>query len=214
MKRIRFSIAYPDRFVHPLHERLVAAAGVSRAELLLWSPTADPTTLCWVDADRETTDRLVSAIDELVVRTLVPDADGTYAFLGQDEFAFAEEILARIAAAEVLFDPPVVFRDSGAVAFEAVGSSAALRAFHDSLAELGELTIERVAPFERTRSTSPLTDRQFAALEAAVAAGYYEVPRSGTVADVATALDCAKSTAGELVRKAEATVLRNYVRSR
>ena len=216
MKRVQFSISYPDRLVHPLHERIVETAAVSRGEVLLWSPTADATTLCWFDTDRETAAELVSVVDTLVVRTLVADGDGdgTYAFLRQEAFVFAEEILAAIGEAAVIFVPPVVFRDSGVVEFEAVGESPALRALHDALADLGDLAIEQVQPFERTRAASPLTDRQFAALEAAVAAGYYEVPRRGTVEDVAAALGCAKSTAGELVRKAEATVLRNYVRSR
>ncbi|NNC24743.1 bacterio-opsin activator, partial [Salinisphaera sp. USBA-960] len=72
---------------------------------------------------------------------------------------------------------------------------------------------ERVRPFDRRRSSSQLTDRQRAALETAVATGYYEIPREGSVADVADALDCSTSTAGELLRKSEATVLREFVDS-
>jgi predicted DNA binding protein len=148
------------------------------------------------------------------VSSLVPGTDGTYAFLRQAEYEFAGVILETIAESDVIFVPPVVFRDTGTVRFEAVGESAALSAFHDALAELGELSIERVEPFERPNAPSALTDRQFAALEAAVATGYYEVPREGTVAEIARELDCSKSTAGELVRKAEAAVLRDYVASR
>jgi predicted DNA binding protein len=81
---------------------------------------------------------------------------------------------------------------------------------HDELAELGSVSIERVHPFERRQSPAALTDRQRAALDAAVEVGYYEVPREGSVADVAAALDCAHSTAGELLRKAEAAVVREH----
>ncbi|NHN49676.1 bacterio-opsin activator [Halostella sp. JP-L12] len=210
MKRIRFSVTYPDRLTHPLHRRVTEDDAVSRAELLMWSPTADATTLLWCDGDRDATERVVGAVDSLVTANFVRDADGIYAFLSQDDYEFAAPILEAVAGADVIFLPPVVFRSSGAVAFEAVGEAASLSAFHDDLAEIGALTIERVREFERERSPSRLTDRQRAALEAAVSAGYYNVPRDGSLADVADALDCSTSTAGELVRKAEAAVIRTY----
>ncbi|WP_370628387.1 helix-turn-helix domain-containing protein [Halorientalis salina] len=53
-------------------------------------------------------------------------------------------------------------------------------------------------------SESLLTDRQQEAVRAAIDHGYYEVPRSGSVEDVAAALDCAPSTASNHLRKAEA----------
>lgn len=211
MKRIRFSITYPDRLVHPLHRRIIDGTGITRAELLLWSPTADATTLVWCDGGRDATAAAVEGIDSLLGSHLVDGADGTYAFLRQDEYEFAAALLEAIADARVLFQPPVVFLDTGRVRFEAVGDGSALSAFHDRLAELGELTIERVHEFERADPPARLTDRQRAALDAAVSAGYYEVPREGTIADIAAVLDCSTSTAGELVRKAEASVIRGYV---
>jgi predicted DNA binding protein len=192
----------------------VAGTPITRAELLTWSPTAEATTLLWCDGDRAATETVVSSVDSLLASSFVPGADGTYAFLRQDDYEFAATILETIAEAAVVFVPPVVFLDDGAVEFEAVGEAAALSAFHDALSDLGDLAIDRVHDFERARSPSHLTDRQRAALEAAVAAGYYEVPREGTVEDVAGALDCSTSTAGELVRKAEAAVVRTYVEAR
>jgi predicted DNA binding protein len=108
----------------------------------------------------------------------------------------------------------VVFHADGAVTFEAVGETAALSAFHDALAEIGDLSIERVQSFERSGSPTRVTDRQRAAVEVAVAVGYYEIPRGGTVTDIAERLDCSTSTAGELVRKAEAAIVENHVGSR
>ncbi|WP_435175014.1 helix-turn-helix domain-containing protein [Halorussus sp. AFM4] len=210
MKRVRFSIRYPDRLAHPIHRRVAGDAAVTRAELLLWSPTADATTLLWCDGDRAATESVVAGVDSLVASDFVADADGTYAFLRQDDYEFPAALLDTVADAAVIFLPPVVFREAGDVRFEAVGPSAAVSALHDDLSELGEPTVERVRPFERRESPSRLTDRQRAALEAAVAVGYYEVPRSGTVEDVAAALDCSSSTAGELLRKAEAAVVTGY----
>jgi len=45
----------------------------------------------------------------------------------------------------------------------------------------------------------------------AVDVGYYDVPRTGDTEAVAAALDCEPSTAGELLRKAEAAVVTDSV---
>ncbi|NHN57995.1 helix-turn-helix domain-containing protein [Halorussus rarus] len=214
MKRVQFSARYPERLVHPLHRQVIDGQSVTRAELLTWSPTEDATTLVWCDGDPEATEAVVGAIDSLRSSDFVADADGTYAFLRQDDYEFPAALLDVIADSRVIFLPPVVFLDTGEIRFEAVGETPALSAFHEEISELGELTVERVHDFERERSPSRLTDRQRAALDAAVSVGYYEVPRDGTVADVAAALDCSTSTAGELVRKAEAAVIQNYVETR
>ncbi len=210
MKRIQFSATYPERFVHPLHKEIIEQTSISRAELLMWSPTEDATTLFWCDGDREATEKAIENIDSLLVSNFVEDSDGMYAFLRQDDYEFAEALLDTIAGSRVIFLPPVAFLDTGAIQFEAVGETTALSTFHEELSELGDLTIKQVHEFERKHSPSRLTDRQEAALEAAVAVGYYEVPREGTIADIAGVLNCSTSTAGELVRKAEAAVIRNH----
>lgn len=210
MKRAQFSATYPDEFVHPLHQQIIDGGPITRAELLLWSPTADATTLFWCDGNPDATATAIDAIDSLVVSTLVEETDGTYAFLRQDAYEFAPALLDAIAAARVVFIPPVVFRESGTVRFEAVGEATELSAFHDELSELIDITVERVQEFERRESPSQLTGRQQAALDAAVSVGYYEIPRDGTLADVAARLGCSTSTAGELLRKAEAAVIRDY----
>ena len=210
MKRIQFSAAYPERLTHPLHQRIVEGTTIERAELLMWSPTEDATTLLWCDGDAAATRAALDEIDSLRDSSLVEDADGTYAFLRQSAYEFPPALLETIERSAVIFLPPVVFLATGEVRFEAVGETAAMSRFHAELAELARLTIERVHDFERTHSPSALTDRQRDALDAAVSVGYYEVPREGTVADVARRLECSTSTAGELIRKAEAAVVRAF----
>jgi hypothetical protein len=210
MKRIQFSVTYPERFVHPLQRRIMDGTPITRAELLTWSPTAEATTLFWCDGDREATEAAIAGIDSLLVSNVVEETDGAYAFLQQDDYEFPTPLLETLSESQVVFVPPVVFRETGEIRFEAVGEAAALGVFHESLSEFGDLTIDAVHEFERERSPSRLTDRQQAALEAAVSVGYYEVPRQGTVSDVADVIDCSTSTAGELLRKAEATVIEHY----
>jgi hypothetical protein len=211
MKRIQFSIAYPERLRHPLHRRLVEVESVTRAEILMWSPTGNATALLRCDGGRAATERLIGAIDSLLVSHLVAGSSGTYAFLRQEEYEFPTELLDAITAARVIFLPPVVLRASGPVEFEAVGEPPALSAFHERLSAVGDPTIEQVREFDRSPSAARLTDRQQAAVAVAVSVGYYDVPRTGSIADVAAELDCSTSTAGELVRKAESRIVRDAV---
>lgn len=210
MKRIQCTVTYPSALQHPLHEHVIADGPLSKAVLLMWSPTADATTLIWCDGDRAATAAAVDAIDSVVASSFVAAADGTYVFLRQDTYEFADALMDTIEAVDVVFVPPVVFLGSGDVRFEAVGESESLSRLHDRLADLGTVTIEQVHVFQYRQSQSLLPARQRAALDAAVDAGYYEVPRTGAIEDVADDLDCATSTAGELLRKAESAVIRSH----
>jgi len=210
MKRVQFAAAYPERLVHPLHRRVIEPGPVTRAELLTWSPTADATTLFWCDADADATASVVRVVDSLVEKELVEDGDGTYAFLRQDGYEFAPAVLDAIAAAHVVFLPPVVFLDTGDVRFEAVGEAAALGAFHEALTDLGDVAIEQVHEFED--GVAVAAHRSAARrVGGGSRGGVLRDTRDGAVEDVAAALDCSTSTAGELVRKAEAAVIREFV---
>lgn len=211
MQRVSFRVEYPPDLTHPLHREVAASDAVSRAELLVWGPVGAATQFTWFDADRDAVATLLDAVDAVDAVQLVADEDGTYAFTRQSGFAFADELLDRLAAAHVAFLPPVVFHEDGTARFDAAGEQGALGALHDSLADLLDVSIDAVHDFHRGGAPATLTDRQHAALRAGVVVGYYDVPRTGSVADVARALDCAHSTAGELLRKAEARAITDLV---
>ncbi len=80
-----------------------------------------------------------------------------------------------------------------------------LEAFPDDV----RVEVERVSDHQRKAETlaGRLTARQFEAMETARAAGYYDVPRSGSLADVAAALECSESAASTLLRTAEAELV-------
>ena len=212
MRRVSFRVDYSAARRHALHDRLVASDGVDRADLLVWGPVGAATQFQWFDADPETAAALLDAVPEVTHRRLVAgDGDGTYAFTRQSGFGFDPDLLAVVAEADVAFLPPVSFHGDGTVGFDAVGEPGRLSALHDAVADYAAVDVEAVRDFHRGGAPAALTDRQRAALDAAVAAGYYEIPREGSVADVADALDCATSTAGELLRKAEARVVTDLV---
>lgn len=211
MKQVTFSASYPPELAHPMHRALMERETLSRAELLMWGPTETVTTLFWYDGPTTAVRELLSAVDSIETSTLIESTDGTYGFIYQSEYELAEAVLELVAEAKVIFRPPVTFFDSGRVRFEAVGESTELSALYAGLSRLLETSIERVEPFRRQGSAGRLTDRQQAALAAAVDVGYYAVPRTGDTEAVAAELGCEPSTAGELIRKAEASVITDYV---
>jgi len=213
MKQVTFTARYPSELAHPMHRALMDSEALSRAELLMWGPTETVTTLFWYDGPKAAVRELLTAVDSIERSALVAADDGTYGFLAQREYELATSILDLVAEAQLIFLPPVTFLDSGRVRFRAVGEGAALSEFYAALSEVLETGIERVQPFRRGESTGRLTDRQQEALAAAVEVGYYEVPRTGDTEAVAAALDCEPSTAGELLRKAEAAVVIDSVSS-
>ncbi|SDM43972.1 HTH DNA binding domain-containing protein [Halogranum gelatinilyticum] len=211
MKRVAFRVSYPPTAAHPIHRRLADTDEVSRMELLVWGPTAEVTTLSWYDAEPATVRELLTAVETAVASSTVAGDGGTYAFLHQSEYELDADVLDLVARSGVVFLPPVVFLDDGDAVFEAVGEQAELSRLYADLGDLLDTRIERVSEFRKPSSPARLTDRQQAALAAAEALGYYDVPRTGSVSDVAAELDCARSTAGELLRKAEAAVVREQL---
>lgn len=213
MKRIAVEVSYPPSLRHPLHEALIAGGeDASKAALLTWGPVGDVSSLIWIDASREIAARLLDAPESPDASHLVSDAEGTYAVVRQDEYEFSDEILAVTKRAEVVFIPPLTFRADGTVDVAAVGSSAELGTFVEDLETLATIQIKSVHPYRRDESTASLTDRQHHALSVALREGYYAVPREANVADVAAELSCATSTAGEILRRAERSVIAAHVR--
>jgi hypothetical protein len=78
------------------------------------------------------------------------------------------------------------------------------------LRELGRRGDGEGTPTWKIRRYAPsggLTPRQADALEAAVQLGYYRFPRRGRLADVGRTLGISRSTAAELLRRAEAKIV-------
>lgn len=214
VRRVTFAVTYPPEGGHPIHREIREDTPVTRMELLVWGPTATVRTLAWYDAERSVVSSLLDGVEVVEEATYVAGDGGTYVFSIQERFALDQAVMEVVRAARVAFLPPVTFTDDGKARVDAVGEQSALSALRESLGEALPTRIERVRDFERQpmrRQAASLTDRQYAALNVAVDVGYYEVPRSGGVADVADALGCGTSTAGELLRKAERAVLTGFV---
>nr|WP_303647553.1 helix-turn-helix domain-containing protein [Haloarchaeobius amylolyticus] len=110
-----------------------------------------------------------------------------------------------LAGHDIVLVPPIVFTPYGDVQLTVLGDPAELREVVAGFPDDIEFEIERVGEHRHRPGSlaGRLTTRQFQAMEAAYRLGYYDVPREGTLAAVAEALDCSESAASTLLRKAE-----------
>ncbi|MFH5845908.1 helix-turn-helix domain-containing protein [Haladaptatus sp. CMAA 1909] len=111
---------------------------------------------------------------------------------------------------------PIPFDDKTGLTLEIIGSEADIQSGFDALPlEVRQRTsIERVGEYSPMDASmvAALTERQREVLNAAVAVGYYDVPRYGTANEVADVVGCASSTASEHLRKIEARILSSLAR--
>jgi predicted DNA binding protein len=104
---------------------------------------------------------------------------------------------------------PVEVRD-GAYEFDLTGTRAEFDRFSEALESAG-LAYELLSKVDADREETLLTARQREVLAAALRAGYFEVPRECTLADVAAAVGVDKSTASGVLRRGEARLVAWYL---
>ena len=95
-----------------------------------------------------------------------------------------------------------------------LGGTADVDAALSALPDGYEVEIRTVTGMGPPDRRGILTERQREALRAADRVGYYEVPRQGSVADVAAELGLSTSAAGEHLRKAEAALVGSHLDGR
>ena len=128
------------------------------------------------------------------------------------QFETAEPPLLRLAhRAGVPLRTPFEVAD-GRARWELTTTRERLGELRDLLAAAGvDFRLEYVRAFDRSGADGPLTDRQREVLLAARERGYYDVPRTATLTDVAEALGIAKATASDTLHRAESHVVDAFV---
>jgi hypothetical protein len=145
---------------------------------------------------------------------LSPCRDGTCYLYVRAELTDRDRPLAdAFAQPGLLVVTPVQYRADGTVRVTAVGPAATVQAAVEAVPETSAVDVRAVGEYFAGRIDAglDLTERQFEAVEAAVDSGYYDAPRGATLEAVADRLDCSTGTAGELLRRAERTVMTNLV---
>jgi hypothetical protein len=174
-----------------------------------------------ITAPSTATDALREEIADLgtVLHETVDD-DGVHVVTQSCLCSLEDSIIERFEAHNCLYQPPTVHRQGWehytVVAFDDGDVRALLRELDadrdvDVLSKTAidehRLPHSMLAPVDRLFEN--LTDRQLAALELALDAGYYEQPRATSLRDLADRTTVARSTFEEHLRKAENKLLTN-----
>jgi hypothetical protein len=231
MRYVHVKFQFPPSIRHPMHDFL-DGNGEWRSELLTWRRLDDGTlaTLFRVTAAREPYLERVRAVDSIERFAVSPatesaSGDGGDGSDGGDDpetfYLKAHEtldgpldaFLGAFLETEFLSVPPVVYRPDGRLSFGVVGPPDQLRGALSALPDAIDADVDRIGSYDGGRRIAgvEVTDRQAEALRAARRVGYYDVPRTGSIADVADAIDCSSSTAGAHLRKAEAALVDAYL---
>ncbi|WP_135830456.1 helix-turn-helix domain-containing protein [Halorussus halobius] len=212
MRRLQLTFYAPDAEVHPVHTLLAERDYVDLAEMVHWNMVGQTIAhVFYVEGDREAFAAELADVPEVLSCDLTPvDDRGFYAAVRAETTPLLRELFETYREGGVVVTSPLEHTDDGGVTFELVGDDDALQSLNGNAPDDIEFEIERVGGTATTTETavSALSARQREAVEAALALGYYDVPRTASHEDVAAELDCAPSTASEHLRKAESKVLR------
>lgn len=137
------------------------------------------------------------------------DDDAFYGYAEMDLRAADASLIGAFDEAGVVIVPPMVYTGPGTVRVTVLGEPAVLAGLLERFPEGVDVTVERVSAHRRRSETlaGRLTARQFEAMETARELGYYDVPRTGSLADVAAELDCSESAASTLLRTVESELV-------
>ncbi len=177
------------------------------------SPVANAT-IFYVEAAREPYEDAILSVDSIRWYEITPiDENSFYVYICQETRTEDRTWREAYTELDLVVLPPVIYDADATFEMTLVGAGEDLRTLIERLPPSIDVTIRSIGTFDRRHETvaTDCTERQFEALQAAVAIGYYDVPRQGTLNDVAHALDCAESTASDLLRKAESAVMKRLV---
>ncbi len=211
MKTVRLTLHHTAETVHPMH-RFVADSDAFDSYRMVHGSVSDDEEHAFIfhvvgDADSyESALTAFGGVTSYELTRLNEQAFSVYVRDAPDDIG--TQLLDTFSQGSLVSLPPLAYRSDWSVRFSIVGESADLQ---QALADVPEgitAVVEEVGEYDGSDgAVAVLTTRQREALEVAREIGYFDVPRSAGVADVAAELGCAPGTAAEHLRKAEAAVV-------
>jgi predicted DNA binding protein len=203
----------------PRFVRLVAdSPHVEEARLVEWNPsTGDALTALYaITGDADAFEAALGDSSVLVDYEISRVSDDRFYLLAvsrPSEAPVVRQMFESIARMGLIVATPVVYRE-GQAHVRIVGDTDALQGMVDAVPDAFGLDVREIGtvPDPSTDPVSVLSERQRAAVEAALDLNYYESPRGATHEDVAERLGCAANTATEHLQKAEAKLVRAAMR--
>lgn len=217
MRYLELEVLMPAWARHPMQEFCRQSTAMGRVELLTWNVTGDGEeyALFHIEGDIDAYRARIGEVDSIRRYNLTAiDDQSFYSYVVQTTRAAERRWRRAFTRRNLVVVPPIVYDADGRMRMTVVGDADDLQALLEDFPAGFEVTVEGLGEYDRRHATiaAELTDRQLEAIEAAVAVGYYAVPRESGVAAVAAELGCAASTASNHLRKAETRVMRRLVR--
>ena len=216
MRYLEVSVHQPPEDRNPMHQFVVEHDEYEVSRLLYRSlyATAEHAVLFHVEGPQTPYEEVLAEqpfVDEYTL-SVCPD-DSFYLYVRGEVTPDGREFADAFAQPGLVVITPIEFRSDGTIRVTAVGPAEGIQAAVDSIPETMGVDVRAVGEYfaGRLDARLELTQRQFEAISVAVECGYYSASRSATLEDVAAQLDCASGTAGELLRRAERTVMANLV---
>lgn len=213
MPTIRARLSPPDGTFNSVDEAIRACDGVTRESLLAvdWLSDGSAVVLYRLGGrGPAAVEDVLADHDDVIAYDPTGDVDGG----GYSVFVHVtpeepmSELLALADRHALLIDRPLSFTADG-IEVRVVGTESSLRGALADFPESIDARIESAGEYSPGAPTllEEVTERQREAVETALELGYYETPRGATYEEIAAELDCAASTANELLRRAESRLV-------
>ena len=207
MKSMGIRLTYAPAATPPFLEAICESPDVDR-EIIVGGQAVDgvETITSFVYGDPAAYEALLAQREDVEEYDVTQSDDGFFCYLRRELGAEGLSLLNALAQETVVVVPPIEVRSDRTIRLTLVGHSSALTTVTEAVPEGVTLDVRWVSD-EVTVTGTAVTDRQLAALRAAREVGYYEIPREAGIEAVADELECAVSTASELVRRGEANAV-------
>jgi predicted DNA binding protein len=156
----------------------------------------------------EELDDLLDSHDQVRSYDVMTEDDRIYVFVHLTARETLSQLLEIAETHQLLLETPFQFTQHG-VRVTVAGEESELQTAYSKGMDAMEIEVESTGVYQPDEPdfVEQMTDRQYEALVTAFDLGYYETPRTVSFEEVADALDCAPSTANELLRRAEAALV-------
>lgn len=204
MKSMSVELRYDDEALTALHRELCESPELDR-EVILGGQSVDgvETISSFVYGRPDVYASVLADQDSVLEYDITPDEDGFFVYLRRKLGPQGVSMMESLAQETVVVVPPIDVRSDRTMRLTVVGHPADLKAISGSMPDGISIEILKLGDGVTTFQTS-ISDRQQDALQAAWDLGYFDVPRRNGIDAVAKELDCAISTASELLRRGAA----------
>ncbi|RBI60751.1 bacterio-opsin activator [halophilic archaeon] len=211
MKSMSVELRYSDEALIPLHRGLCESSDLDR-EIILGGQSVDgvETISSFVYGNPDAYESLLSEQESVLEYDITPDEDGFFLYLRQELGPEGMSMMDSLAQETVVIVPPIEFRSDRTMRMTIVGHPEDLKSVSETIPPGISMEILKLGNGVTSFQTS-ISDRQQDALQVAWDLGYFDVPRRNGIEAVAEELDCAISTASELLRRGEAHAIRQVL---